>query len=230
MPIRLPLYRLARCTGSGRVLMLAAIAVALCLAGCDNKAPPPRKMRTVKLLPDAPPPPPPKPEEKKPEPQKEEKPQPQPLNQPKPLDAPQPQALKSDEAAGDGPGGGLVAGSVTQDYTDQKIGQGAVIGGGADTGGNRLAVNTFANAATRALNEFLARDRDVRRLDYKVGVDLWLTPTGGLQRAELVGSTGDAATDQALRAALGRFPGTQGPPPDRMPQPIRLLLTNRLMG
>lgn len=212
-------------------VLAAALALALGLAACDNKPQAKRKMQTVKLLPDTPPPPPPKPEEKKPEPQKEDKPQPQTVVA-KPLDAPppQPQALRSDEAAGDGAGGGLVAGSVTQDYTDQKVGQGTAIGGTAEVGSNRLAVNSFANAATRALNEFLTRDKELRRFDYKVGVDLWLTPVGGLQRAELVGSTGDPATDQALRAALGRFPGTSAPPPDRMPQPIRLLLTNRLMG
>jgi protein TonB len=212
-------------------LLIVVQVAALGLTACDDRPTPVRKMQTVKLLPDAPPPPPPKPEEKKPEAPKEEKPQQQ-LVVNKPLDAPppQPQALRSDETAGDGPGGGLVAGSVSQDYSDQKIGQGTAIGGGADTGGNRLAMNSFANAATRNLNEFLARDKDVRRLDYKVGVDLWLTPSGSLQRAELVGSTGDPATDQALRAALARFPGTPTPPPERMLQPIRLLLTNRLMG
>jgi periplasmic protein TonB len=205
-------------------------AVALCLAGCDNKPEQPRRQQVVRLLPDTPPPPPPPPKpEDKPPPKPEDKPQAQDL--PKPAEVPQAQALKSDEAAGDGAGSGLAAGAVSQDYSDQKFGTGNTIGGApAEDGGNRLALNSYASAATRALNEFLARDRDVKRLDYKVRVELWLTPAGTLQRAELLGSTGDAQTDEALRTALSRFPGTGNPPPSRLPQPMRLLVSNRMMG
>lgn len=212
----------------GRIVVGLA-ACALLLAGCDSQPERPRRMQTVKLLPDTPPPPPPKVEEKRPEPQKEEKAQPAP--QPKPEQPPQQQALRSDESAGTGPGNGLVAGAVTQDYTDQKIGQ-ADKGGGAPAPnpGLRLAAAAFANATTRSLNEYLARERELRRLDYKARVNLWLTPSGTLARFELVGGTGDAETDQALRAALERFPGTGAPPPEQMPQPLRVQVTNRMFG
>ena len=206
----------------------AALAVALLacgLAGCD-KSPPPKKTQHVKLLPDTPPPPPPPPkEEKKPEPQKEEKPQPQ-VAQPKPVDAPQPQALKSDEAAGDGPGNGLVAGSVTKDYAGETIGGGT----GPQVGMSRLAFTSYANATTRSLNEFLAREKDLKLQDYTVAVNLWLDADGSVKRAELAGSTGDPATDAALRTALARFPGGSARPPDNLPQPLRLRVSNRLMG
>jgi periplasmic protein TonB len=206
----------------------AVVAAAAMLAACSDKPNPPRKQQVVKLqLPDAPPPPP-KQEEKQP-PKPEDKPQPQ--EAPKPVEAPQAQALKSDEAAGDGPGNGLTAGSVAQDYTDQKIGQGNTIGSAApENTANKFAVNAFANATTRALNEFLVRDKDVKRLDYRVRVEVWLAPDGGLQRADLVGSTGDEQTDQALRLALARFPGVNNPLPAAMPQPMRVLVSNRLMG
>jgi len=214
---------------SWRVLVAAAVVVSGLLAGCDKAGPPARQMHAVRLLPDTPPPPPPKTEEKKPEPPKQDRPQPQ-LAQPRPQEAPQPQALRSDEAAGNGPGNGMVAGAVTQDYTDQKIG-GATIGGSA--GGDasaRLAANSFASAATRALNEYLARERDLRRADYRVSVLLWLTPAGGLQRFEIVGGSGDTRTDEALRSALARYPGPGAPPPTQMPQPLQLRVTNRLIG
>jgi protein TonB len=203
--------------------------LALTLAGCDDKPPSTRKQQVVKLLPDTPPPPPPPPKpEERPQPKPDDKPQPQ--DAPKPVDAPQQQALKSDEAAGDGPGNGLAAGAVTREYTDQKIGQGIGIGGGTgEDASARLAANSYANATTRALNEFLLRDKEVKRLDYKVRVALWLTSAGALQRAELLGSTGDEQTDQALRSALGRFQGI-GNPPARLPQPMRLLVSNRMMG
>ncbi len=213
-----------------RVFLAALLSAVLALAGCGDKPDKPRKQQTVKLLPDTPPPPPPPPKpEDKPPPKAETRPQPQ--QAPKPVDAPLPQALKTDEAAGNGPGGGLTAGPVTQDYSDQKIGAGTTIGSVlADNGATRLAANTFGNAASKALNEFLTRDRGVKLRDYKVRVHLWLTPTGSLQRAELVDSTGDAATDEALRSALNRFPGTAMAPPAKLPQPMRVLISNRLLG
>lgn len=212
-------------------LALALLAAALVLAGCGDHADKPRKQQTLKLLPDTPPPPPPPPKpEDKPPPKPENKPRPP--DAPKPADVPpQPQVLKTDEAPGSGPGGGLTTGPVTQDYTGQKVGQSSVIGGSpVESGTERLAANAFGNLASRALNEFLVRDKGVKLRDYKVRVQLWLTPTGGLQRAELAGSTGDAQTDEALRAALNRFPGTDNPPPAKLPQPIRVLVSNRLLG
>lgn len=214
-------------------LALVFLMAAFGLSACSDKPERPRKQQTLKLLPDTPPPPPPPPKpENKPPSKPEDKPQPQQLA--KPVEAPQPQALKSDEAAGSGPGSGLTAGPVTQDYTDQKIGAGTTIGGSAaaaaDTGTSRLAANAFGNAASRALNEYLTRDKDVKQRDYKVRVQIWLTASGGLQRAELVDSTGDPQTDEALRAALNRFPGTSTAPPARLPQPMRVLVSNRLIG
>lgn len=208
--------------------LLSALALCLAVAACDKTPERPRRQQTVKLLPDAPPPPPPKIEERPPPRKAEDKPQPQ--NVPKPADAPpQPQALKSDEAAGNGPGNGLGAGPVTQDYTDQKLGT-ASVGGAEGDGPNRLAATAFANATTRALNEHLQRDKAIKQRDYRVRVALWLSAAGGLQRVELSDSTGDAEVDQALRAALTRFPGSTSPPPPRLPQPLRLLVSNRLMG
>ncbi len=210
--------------------LLVTACLAVGLAACSDEPQRPRKQQMVKLLPDTPPPPPPPPKaENRPPPKPDDKPQPQ--EAPKPVDAPAAAALKSDEAAGDGPGSGLTAGAVTRDYVDQKLGQGTSIGGApAENPAARLAAQTYANTATRALHEFLARDRDVKQRDYQVRVDLWLTPTGALQRAELVGSSGDADTDRALRAALDRFPGAASPLPARMALPMRLLVTNRMMG
>jgi protein TonB len=216
-------------------LLLTATALALLgtgLSGCDKAPDKPRKTASVKLLPDTPPPPPPppKPEDKPPPPKPDDKPAPQ--DAPKPADTPpQPAALKSDEAAGNGPGNGLSAGAVTQDYAGEKIGSAATVGGtGTADAGTRLAHTAYANATTRALNEFLARDKTVKLRDYQVHVSVWLTASGALQRAELTDSTGDADTDQALRAALARFPGSVAAPPPRLPQPLRLRVSNRMMG
>lgn len=212
-----------------------AVALALlcaALAGCDQSPEPRRKTASVKLLPDTPPPPPPppKPEDRPPPPKADAKPTPQ--DAPKPVDAPPQQAaLKSDEAAGNGPGNGLTAGAVEKDYAGEKIGTAPTVGGtGTVDTGSRLAFNSYANATTKALNEFLARDKAVKLRDYQVHVSVWLTASGTLQRAELTDSTGDPETDKALREALARFPGSAGAPPPRLPQPLRLRVSNRMMG
>lgn len=204
----------------------ALLGVALLLAACSEGPPSPRKMQTVKLMPDAAPPPPPKPEEKKPEPPKPEK---QEAAAPK-QEAEPASALKSDEAAGDGPGNGLVAGSVSQEYSGEKPADKPLIGGAGGDATARLAATSFANTTTRTLNDFLARDRELKRAEFRAQVHLWLTDTGALERVELVGSTGDAGTDRVLREALLRFPGSAAPPPQALPQPLRIQVTNRMLG
>jgi protein TonB len=209
----------------------AIVALSLALvAGCGDEPPPQRRMQTVKLLPDTPPPPPPPPpKDKAPEPQKQDKPQPQTPDN-KPPEPDQQAALKSDEAAGNGPGSGLISGNVTKDYTDQKLGNQAQISGSGFDAAARLAATSFANTTMRSLNEFLARDRALKRSDYRVRVNLWLGPSGSLQRAELADSTGDPETDRALNEALQRFPGASTPLPQALQQPLRLQVTNRMLG
>jgi protein TonB len=211
----------------GLLCPVSLLTVLVLLAACGDEPAKPRKQQVVKLLPDTPPPPPPPPKpEDRPPPKPDDKPQPQ--DAPKPADEPQAQALKTDEAPGQGAGSGLGSGTVKQDYRDGVIG--GAPAGGAQVGGNRLAAATYANATTRAINDFLQREKELRRADYRLQVHVWLQPDGRVQRAELVGSSGDSSLDSALRDALQRFPGTAAPPPERLPQPLRLQVSNRTMG
>lgn len=205
----------------------AVLAGCLVLAGCSDDRPAGRKQQVVKLLPDTPPPPPPppKPQDKPPPPKPDDKPAPPAPKTPEPQQA---QMLKSDEAPGSGPGGGLVAGEVKQEYSGQPVGTGG--GGGPALGANRLAAASYASTANRELSDFLQGDKTLRRHGYRLQVHLWLDERGRISRAELMGSSGDASVDAALREALQRFPGTRSEPPAGLPQPLRVQLSNRMIG
>lgn len=181
---------------------------------------PRRQVVKIAVLPDTPPPPPPK-EEKKPEPEKvEAKPQPTP-EQPKPVETPPaPQQLKMDGPAGDGPSA-FAAGQVSQEYKGGEIGSGQ--------GANRLQYAFFTNRLTRHIQSELARDDDLRGLDYRVQVRVWLAPGGAMEKVELLTSTGNPARDRDLRQALMQLPPVDQVPPS-LPQPLTLRITNRVTG
>lgn len=209
------------------LLVLALVAGGFLVRSMMGKGGDGPKRQNVKIavLPDTPPPPPPPPkEEKKPEPKPEEnKPQPQ---EQKPVEAPpEPQQLKMEGAAGDGPSA-FSAGSVSSEYKGGAIGT-----GGGGTVGDRLAASSYGNAVKREIDTYLQRQAALKRAgDYGVPIQIWVRADGGLERFKLVGSTGNADTDQLIHDALTRFPGFRNPPPSGLPQPISLKLTNRLIG
>jgi periplasmic protein TonB len=187
---------------------------------------PARKVARIMIMPDRPPPPPPPPkEEKRPEPPKEQKQMK--VEQPKPVEAPPQQAeqLKMEGAAGDGPSP-FAAGAVTNEY---KGGEVATIGGGPARP-NRMQFAFFTSALQRHIQDELARNREVKQINYRVTVKVWLARDGAIRRAELAESTGDDAADAALSAALREMRAFRDAPPADMPQPVRLRITNRMTG
>lgn len=187
---------------------------------------PTRQVTKISIIPDTPPPPPPPPkEEKRPEPkeQKEAK-----VEQPKPVEAPPQQAeqLKMEGAAGDGPSP-FAAGSVTNEYRGGDVGSTI---GGASAKPSRMQYAFFTNALQRHIQDELARNREVKQIDYRVVVKVWLARDGSIQRAVLDDSTGDDRSDAALSAALADMRPFRDAPPADMPQPIRLRITNRITG
>lgn len=184
-----------------------------------------RKAPKISLIPMTPPPPPPPPkEEKKPEPPKEQK-EVKDMAPAPPKDAPPAppsQDLKMDGPAGDGPSA-FGAGKISNEDLS-KVGQGAG-GGGTEHAG---LFNPFTNYATLLkgeLQRYLAKNKDLRQRAYKVEVRLWVSRDGSLTRHELIGSTGDTETDEAIRQSLTHMGTFTEVPPDKMPQPIRLRLT-----
>lgn len=209
------------------LIVLVLVGVGALIASQMGKGSGAPKRQTVKIavLPDTPPPPPPPKEEKKPEPKPEEN-KPQPQEQPKPVEAPpEAQQLKMEGAAGDGPSA-FTAGTVRNEYRGGEIG-----GGAGGTLADRMAGVNYGNVARRELGAFLSRDDEVRRAgDYRVSVALWLNPDGSVARWQLLGSTGQAQADEALKKALSRFKGFRAAPPANLNWPMRLQLTNRMTG
>ena len=180
---------------------------------------PARQVTRITIIPDTPPPPPPK-EQPKPEPPKAET-KPMKVDQPKPVDAPKPepdQQLKMEGEAGDGPSP-FASGEVTQEYSGGDIGS-----------GNGLQFSFYTNLLQQRIQANLQRNRDLKRVDFRIVMKVWLDSTGALTRSELVGTTGTAQTDEELRRAMNAMPRVGEPPPSNMPQPITLRITNRVTG
>ena len=213
--------------GSNKKVALIATVVVLVLAlvaygvstltsksGQKNKAP-----KITLLTPAQPPPPPPPPPkfEKKPEPPKEQKEMK--VDQPaeKKVEQQASPELKMDGPAGNGPSS-FAAGNITSEDLS-KVGSGK---GGAEKTGMFNPFNNYASAAKGELQRFLGKNNALKRRRYSVDVHVWVDGAGLLKRFELIGSSNDSDTDEAIRAALAALPGFSQAPPQGMPQPIRL--------
>jgi len=217
-------YKAEKTAGNGKKFALMAVVVVVILGllgwGLSNvlKGNSGKKVKAPKisLIPTAPPPPPPPPkiEKKPPDPPKDQKEikVEQPVQKAE-APAPSPE-LKMDGPAGDGPSN-FAAGRITsEDLSKVGVGTGKVGG-----------VNPFSNYASMLKGEmqrYLRKNKVLRLRQYRTEVRVWIGNDGSLKRAELIGGTGDADTDEAIREALKIAPAFTESPPANMPQPIRL--------
>jgi protein TonB len=207
------------------LVIIVAGVVVLALAGwglkqlISGEKGSPKKPPKISLVAPPPPPPPPPPKfEKKPDPPKEQKEMKveQPV-QKQETPPPSPE-LKMEGPAGNGPSA-FGAGKITSEDLS-KIGTG--VGSGTSTGGMFNPFNNYSNLLKGELQRYLAKNKDLRRRRYTLEVRVWVTPTGGIKRYELAGSTDDKDTDTAIQQALANLSGFSETPPPNMPQPIRL--------
>jgi TonB family protein len=217
----------ARAIWLKRLMMTLAVLVVLGLLGYGLKglfsgsAPHKKAITTIKLLPDTPPPPPPPKEPPKEQPKeqpKEVKVEPQ----PKPVETPPAEQLKMEDAAGEGPSP-FAAGTVNNEYKGGEVGN--TIGGG---GGHQF--DWFAGLLKSRIEDTLAKDAQLSSGKYKLVVHVWIRPNGRIERLELVGSSGDTAKDERIKAALNQMPALSEAPPEGMPQPVKLRITARSTG
>lgn len=227
-----------RATVSGEVnttllIVAAVVVIGVAVGGyflfqslMSQKAPPPKKdfIQEIEFVAPPPPPPPPPPPEVEEEPEPEE-PEPEP-EEPEPEPEPEPEAdsaddstdealdnLEMDGPAGDGDGFGIKKGKPK-----------CTIGCGKGKGGSK----SFERKLKQGINQILEENEALRKLTYQVVVKLWLDPAGRIERTELVGSTGNSETDQALQLALAPGKSTGVFPGDDLPQPIKMKINSRL--
>lgn len=84
----------------------------------------------------------------------------------------------------------------------------------------------FVGALQNGVLDLLCRNSQTRPGRYKVALELWIAPTGVIQRSALMASTGDVALDAALLGAL-RGGSIDAVPPANVAQPFILSIVPR---
>jgi protein TonB len=201
------------------VIILVAILVYVFRELFDKPAQSKKQVQQISVVqPPTPPPPPPKPEIKPPEVKEEKMPDPETEPEPEP-EAPEPDQEPA-EAPGDQLGVDAEGGAGSDGFglVGKKGGSG-LIGGG---GGN--AIIWYGQHVQRELTDELhktLRDR-ARQTKYTAVLHVWIRSDGNIDRVELVNSSGTAEIDEALKLAISQVRGRFKPPPERMPQPLKI--------
>lgn len=169
------------------------------------------------MLPPPPPPPPPEPE-KTPEPEKPEEttPEPEPLEPLKPAEeAPAPDTSDPVTMDAEGQAGG--------DSFGIRAGSGGGMSGAGAGGGNA----SYGRYLGYFLQQTISRDQRVKRLAFRIQVDIWLSENGELNRVELVTGSGSAEADEAVLSALRAVGRVDERPPPSLSFPARVSIQGR---
>lgn len=84
----------------------------------------------------------------------------------------------------------------------------------------------FLGALQTGVVDALCRNPQTRPGAYRIALELWVAPSGRVQRAGLIGSTGDGVRDAALISAL-QSATIPLAPPSGVPQPFVLAIASR---
>ncbi len=201
------------------VLVGAGFLVYLVQGFLASAPPKPKQMvQQISLVQPPPPPPPPK-VEKPPEPEMQEE-----VEVPEPEEVPEelPELVNDEPPAGDllgldaeGGAGGDAFGLI-----GRKGGRGLL------SDGSRFG--WYAGIIKEDIIDALSAAPGVRERGYSVVVKVWIDRSGRLERFQLLSSTGDRETDESLRIAFSSLARLSEPPPEDMPQPVKLRVTSRL--
>ncbi|MDF3833909.1 energy transducer TonB, partial [Cupriavidus basilensis] len=100
-------------------------------------------------------------------------------------------------------------------------------GGGMTGGGGGLGSRSYSGYVSNALQQAFARDPRTRQLAFEdIRIELWLDADGRAARAQLVRSTGNAQTDEAVLAMVRDFRADERPPAS-LRFPMRMSIKGR---
>ena len=208
----------------GLVLSLAAVGlvVAVIFLGKSlakaNSAPSKMPEVTMVKILATPPPPPPPPAQPKLVEEKMVEQMPVDANEAKPEEsAPAPSADLGTSITGPGGADGFGLGG--------NRGTGAL--DGSATRGSGSKWGWYAAQVQVTISDALRKNVRTREASFRLEVRVWPDITGRIGRAQLVGSSGDAAVDAAIRSDVLTGLQLSEPPPFGMPLPIVLRLTAR---
>lgn len=188
------------------------------LSGKPHHFPTRLRIKVMEQTPPPPPRPPPK-FEKQPDISKEQNE----IKVEQPKQAP-PQTspeLKMEGPVGNGPSA-FSAGKITSDDLSKLGTRGNEVNGGNEGNGRFNQFDNYANLLKEDMQRYLTKYKALQQRNYTVDVRIWVTGGGELKRFELIGSTGDSETDEAIKQAISSLSGFDQPPPANMPQPIWL--------
>lgn len=210
----------------GLMLSLVLIGGVVSFLKSGGKAPrhDQRKQEILTItLPPPPPPPPPKveppPPKEVPPPEKQEMVEQEPVKEDEPPPDNAPPELPSEDLstgiAGNGPDMGLSRGTG-----NGKLGSTGSRGAGSKFG-------WYAAKVQSSIKDALSRHPSTRSAAMSLQIRVWPDSDGRIIRAQLVGSSGDAKVDQAIKSQI--LTGLQLPqaPPADMPTPIVLRINSR---
>jgi outer membrane biosynthesis protein TonB len=203
------------------IVALGGVASFLMSDAAPRRKAPPKEQNVTILLPPPPivTPPPPPPPKVEPPPQEENKmveQEPVPNDEPPPEAAPE--APPADDFGGGNPNGnGPPTGTAGGNGKPGGTGR---IGGGSKYG-------WYAAKVQSTITDALRSNASTRSAVLSLQVRLWADADGRITRATLVGSSGNPATDAAIKNQV--LTGLQLPqaPPAGLPMPITLRITAR---
>jgi TonB family protein len=164
-----------------------------------------------------PPPPPPDVKPPPPPPPEEEVDLPEPELAPTPVEnSPEPPPGEQLGIDATGTGGGDAFGLVGRPGGRDLLSTG---------GGSNYA--WYAGLVKDQILDSLEDEPRARKGAYSVNVRLWVRRDGTVERAEMVGSSGNRDRDEAIRSSLSRLTRISQAPPADMPQPINLRIVSR---
>jgi periplasmic protein TonB len=210
------------------IVVFAGVLVMTAIAQLNKQNPPSRtqQLSIVQLLPPPAPPTPPPAQQATPPPMVEQQKMIEPESKPKEL-------VRKDEPPKprtEAPAGPLGMNAKGEGAADQfglvgRSGGNGLVGGGGGGRGSRWG--WYATQVQATIEEALRNNAHTRNAKMNLQVRIWPDKVGRIMRAQLTGSTGDSAVDNAIANEVLSGLQLQEPPPADMPTPIVLRLVGR---